>query len=178
MFWDTIFDIGFFIWGLVDFINNPTWENAGWLALDALFLAIPFIPGVGKATKAVTKLDNVQDLSFIGRSNDFILLGQSMKSRVIPEALNLGVDWYKGFTHYDDIARISGRLANGVGYIDNMLFIAGKSLTGTRFLNMGFDAARIGQKGLWFSKFTIYSEIFVAQTFRLKNILRFYYSSI
>ena len=33
-FWGTIIDIGFAIWGLVDLINNPTWENAGWLALD------------------------------------------------------------------------------------------------------------------------------------------------
>src|SRR5690554_1668106 len=33
-FWDTILDIGFTIWSLVDFIKNPTWENAGWLALD------------------------------------------------------------------------------------------------------------------------------------------------
>lgn len=28
-FWETISDIGFAIWGLVDLINDPTWENAG-----------------------------------------------------------------------------------------------------------------------------------------------------
>ena len=57
-----------------------------------------------------------------------------------------------------------------------MCYIAGKSLIGTRFIDMGFDVARIGEKGIWFSKFTIYSERFFAQTFRWKNIIRLGYS--
>lgn len=31
---DTIIDIRFAFWSLIDLIRNPSWENAGWFALD------------------------------------------------------------------------------------------------------------------------------------------------
>ena len=95
-----------------------------------------------------------------------------MKSRVIPEAINLGVDWYHGFDYHNDMAKASKRMANIYGYLDNMKFIAIKSLSGAKFIDMGFDAARVGEKLFTLSRFTIYSERFVANVFRIKNIVR------
>ncbi|MDD4157011.1 MAG: hypothetical protein PHY08_10610 [Candidatus Cloacimonetes bacterium] len=173
-FWDTILDIGFTIWSLVDFIKNPTWENAGWLAVDLVFLAIPFIPGIGKGTKAITKIDDVQDIaSMMNRGQDVVVIGQSMTKRVIPYADNIGALYYKGFSHYNDVAKVSKHLANGIGYVDNTAYIAEKSLTGAKFIDLGWDIARIGEKGLWWSKFTIYSERFIAETFRIQKLIRF-----
>jgi hypothetical protein len=98
-----------------------------------------------------------------------------MKTRVIPEALNLGVDYYHGFLYYDDIAKGSVFMARAYGYLDNMVFVAMQSMKGTRFIDVGMDITRIGEKGLWFSKATIYSERFIAQTFRFKNLMRVTY---
>lgn len=75
-FWDPILDIGFTIWSLVGLIKNPTWENARWLALDLVFLAIPFIPGIGKGTKAIIKIDDVQDIAcMMNRGQDVVVIG-------------------------------------------------------------------------------------------------------
>jgi len=172
-FWETIIDIGFAIWGLVDLINDPTWENAGWFALDLVFLAIPFIPGIGKGVKAVSKVDDIADVAnFMNRGQDVFVIGQNMAQRVIPYADEIGALYYKGFNHYDDLAKVSSKLANTAGYMHNMSFIASKSLMGARFIDIGLDASRAGMAMYNISRFTVYSERFVAGTARIKNVLR------
>ena len=179
-FWDVIFDIGSIIWSAYDFIKNPSWKNLSWLALDIGFAIVPVLTGSG-GLKAVSKMDDIHDISKITVSADKIyVLGQSMGARVIPEALTLGVDWYHGLDCYSDIAKVSEPLANLCGYIDNMVFIAKKSLSGAKFIDMGFDTSRTlslalktGDLGTQlFSRFTIYSERFTAILFRKKNISR------
>ena len=79
---ETVFDIVFAIWSLVDFIKDPTWENAGWIALDLLALAVPFLPG---GSKVITKADDIVDAAgFVNKYDEVIVLVQTMKIRVIP----------------------------------------------------------------------------------------------
>ncbi len=85
--WETIFDIGFAIWSLVDFIKDPTWENAGWLALDAFAVAVPFLPG---GSKVITKADDIADaVGFVNKYDEVVVLGQSMGKRVILTQMKL-----------------------------------------------------------------------------------------
>ena len=175
-FWDVVFDIGSIIWSAYDFIKDPSWKNLGWLTLDLGFAIVPFLTGSG-GLKAVSKMDDIYDISKITVPADKIyMLGQSMNNRVIPEALNLGVDWYHGLDSFNDIAQVSKPIAHLVGYIDNMAFIAKKSLSGARFIDMGFDTTRtLSKANLWselWSRFTIRSERFMAIAFRKKNITR------
>ena len=169
---DTVIDIISICWSFNDFIENPSWKTFSWLVLDFAFAVIPFLTGSG-GLKALNNLDDIKDLSKITTSpDDIYMLGQTMKVRVIPEAINLGVNWYQGFDYYNDIAKGSKKLANLYGYLDNIKFIALKSLSGAKFIDLGFDAARVGEKFLTLSRFTIYSERFVANTFRIKNLVR------
>ena len=39
--------------------NNPSWGNAGWLAVDTIAVAIPIFGGVGAVGKGIAKVDNV-----------------------------------------------------------------------------------------------------------------------
>ncbi len=126
-------------------------------------------------------MDDLYDLTKVTASADEIyVLGQTMGSRVIPEALNLGADWYHGFDYYNDMAKVSKSMANLYGYADNMAFIANKAFGGAKFIDMGFDVTRTlsgayknGKLGVeLLSRFTIYSERFVAIAFRKKNIAR------
>ena len=171
-FWETLIDIGFTVWGLVDLINDPTWENAGWFALDLAFLAIPFIPGIGKGAKTISKADDIiSATNFVNRGQDLIVIGQNMK-RVIPFADEIGALYYKGFQYYDEIAMVSSKWAKAIGYFDNMVYIATNSLMGARFIDIGMDASRAGIAMYNFSRFTVYSERFVAGTAKIKNVLR------
>ena len=179
-FWETIFDIGFAIWSLVDFVKNPTWENAGWFALDALALIAPFLPA---GSKAITKADNIADaVGFANKYDEVIVLGQSMTDRVIPYADKIGATVYGGLINFSDLKKSYGTVvATIIGYTDNMSFIVKKSLSGAKFIDYGFDATRTvkGLKGLDLfveiaSRVTIYSEKFFAQLFRKKNVFRYF----
>lgn len=69
--WDII-DVFSFRWSLYDFINCPTLENAGWLALDAISF-LPLIPSIG----LLGKLDDIRDLARLsGRADDAIDLAR------------------------------------------------------------------------------------------------------
>lgn len=107
-----------------------------------------------------------------GKTQDAFVIGQNMAQRVIPYADEIGALYYKGFNHYDDLAKVSSKLANTVGYMHNMSFIASKSLMGARFTDIGLDASRAGMVMYNISRFTVYSERLVAGTARTKNVLR------
>ena len=179
-FWETIFDIGFAIWSLYDFIENPSWANASWFALDLLALAVPFLPAGGKA---VTKADDIADaIRFVNKHDEVIVLGQSMEKRIIPYANEIGAMFYEGIANYDDLKKAYGVLATSwLGYFDNMSFIIKHSLSGAKFIDKGFDASRTlkGLKGIdayneVMSRITVYSERFFAQLFRVKNVYRYF----
>lgn len=74
--------------------------------------------------------------------------------------------------YYDEVAMASKKWANTIGYLDNMAYIATNSLMGARFIDIGMDASRAGIAMYNFSRFTVYSERFVAGTARIKNVLR------
>ena len=182
--WETVFDIGFAIWSLVDFIKDPTWANAGWLALDALALVVPFLPA---GSKVITRVDDIVDaVGFVNKYDEVIVLGQSMATRVTPYADEIGAAIYGGLTNYSELERASGTvLATIIGYTDNMAFIINKSLMGAKFIDYGFDATRSlkGLKGMKLfteiaSRITIYSEKFFAQLFRKKNVFRYFRNTI
>ena len=177
---ETAFDIISVLWSAKEFKEDPSLENFAWLVLDVIFLIIPGVIGSG-GLRAVSKMDDIYDISRISSSSDDIyMIGQSMKTRVIPEALNLGVDWYHGFDYYHDMKNASKTMADLYAYADNMMFIANKSFNGAKFIDMGFDASRTlkgarlkGELGIeLLSRFTIYSERFIAVAFRKKNIAR------
>ncbi len=63
---DVVVDVGFVVWGIVDFVKNPSLENFGYLGADIGFALVPFVPNVkriGEAGKLVKGLDNVGDVS-------------------------------------------------------------------------------------------------------------------
>jgi len=178
--WETVFDIGFAIWSLIDFIKDPTWANAGWLALDVVALVVPFLPAGGKV---ITKSDDLLDVvGFVNKYDEVIVLGQSMKTRVNPYAYKVGASVYGGLTNFNDLKKTYGTiLATFIGYSDNIPFIIKESLKGAKFIDIGFDATRTikGLKGMDLfneiaSRMTIYSERFFAQLFRKKNVFRYF----
>lgn len=177
---ETVFDIGFAIWSLIDFIKDPTWANAGWLALDVVALVVPFLPAGGKV---ITKADDLLDVvGFVNKYDEVIVLGQSMTTRVIPYADEIGAAVYGGLTNFKDLEKAYGTvLATFIGYSDNMPFIIKESLKGAKFIDIGFDATRTlkGLKGMDLfteiaSIVTIHSERFFAQLFRKKNVFRYF----
>lgn len=170
---DIIFDILSIGYSIYEVWKDPKdWKNWAWLAVDIGFAVVPFLTGSG-GLKAVNKLDDINDISKITtKADDIVVIGQSMKQRVIPEAINLSADWYRGFDYYADISKASKKLADLHGYLDNMKFIAVKAFTGKKFIDIGMDVTRIGKRGIWFSKFIINSERFIASAFRVKNVIR------
>ena len=60
--WDVVFDIVFIGIGIYDFVKNPSWSKAGWLALDIGLAIIPFIPAISSA-RHLNKVDDVMDLA-------------------------------------------------------------------------------------------------------------------
>jgi len=67
---------------------------------------------------------------------------------------------------------VSSKWAKTIGYLDNMAYIATNLLMGIRFIDVGMDASRVGIAMYNFSRFTVYSERFIAGTVRMKNALR------
>ena len=177
---ETVLDIGFAIWSLIDFIKDPTWANAGWLALDVVALVAPFLPA---GCKVITKADDLLDVvGFVNKYDEVIVIGQSMTMRVNPYADEIGAAVYGGLTNFKDLEKAYGTvLTTFIGYSDNMPFIIKESLKGAKFIDIGFDATRTlkGLKGMDLfteiaSRVTIYSERFFAQLFRKKNVFRYF----
>ncbi len=84
---DTIVDIGFAISSLIELIRNPSWENAGWFALDLACFIIPYATGGSTAVKGIVRgvngADNLLDASKIPgyimkNADDIVILGQNM----------------------------------------------------------------------------------------------------
>ncbi len=181
-FWDYVIDAFFLAWSITDVINNPKdWENWAALGVDLVFAVLPFIPSGGG--KVITKADDIVDVAgFVNKYDEVIVLGQTMKTRVIPYADEIGATCYKGLDNFKDIEKSIGTVgASFAGYFHNMGYIALHTFSGARFIDKGFDAARTlkGLKGMnlfleIMSIVTIYSEKFFAQLLRKKNVFRFF----
>ena len=147
--------------------------------MDLACLLIPLATGAGTV---ITKFDDIKDISsFIGKSNEAIVLGQSMNTRIIPLATTIGASFYGGLDDYLLFEKRYGSLvATIVGYSDNMVYIMMNSLSGAKFIDYGFDTSRTLSKaiskgnllGEAISRITIYSERIFARLFRHKNVFR------
>ncbi len=150
---DTIIDVGFAFWSLIDLIRNPSWENAGWFALDLVCLIIPYATGGSTAVKGIVKgingADNLLDASkvpgyIMRNADDVVLLGQNM-DRVYDASRKIGGGIiYGGLDDFSEIVLKYGEdVANSMGYADNMKWIAKQAWSGKTVLNIGFDLSRL-----------------------------------
>lgn len=62
---ETVIDIASIGWSAADFISNPSWANAGFLAWDVAAALLPYVPGsyVAKGAKLIGKADDVADVA-------------------------------------------------------------------------------------------------------------------
>ncbi|MDL2292912.1 hypothetical protein LJC17_04940 [Acholeplasma sp. OttesenSCG-928-E16] len=151
---DVILDIGFFIWGLVDFINNPTWENAAWVALDLAFMIIPFATGGGKLLKGASRLDDAFDagkalknMDRIHDANKVAIIGRKM-NRVDDAADLYKAASYSGYgplrvfnaAHEGTKAPLKMRMA---AKLDNFKWLGHKLINGYDIVDIGLGGFRM-----------------------------------
>ena len=145
-FWDIVLDIISIGWSLYDFINNPTWENAAWLALDVVFAAVPFLTG-SSIMKAASKLDDVSDIGgYINKFDnvyDSIVIGNDM-GRVTNLAFDTGSMVYDGYKPLNALRAMgkADEVTDAMKYaakVDNARFIMDKYKAGYKIINAGSD---------------------------------------
>jgi RHS repeat-associated protein len=77
-FWDYVVDVGFIAYDIYTLVKEPSWENAGWLALDVGLAILPFVPAAAGATaRGVKNTDRIvsggnKGLDIIRASDDAI----------------------------------------------------------------------------------------------------------
>ena len=144
--WDTVLDIISIGWSLYDLIKKPSWENAGWLALDVVFAVVPFLTG-SRIMKAASKLDDISDIG--GYMNKFdnvydsIVIGNDM-GRVTNLAFDTGSMIYDGYKPLNALYAMgkADEVTNAMRYaakVDNARFIMDKFNAGYRIINAGSD---------------------------------------
>ena len=149
---DILLDVAFTAWSLGEFINSPSWENFGWLALDLACLVIPYATGGSTLVKGIAKgingADNLLDASkvpgyILRNADNVVVLGQNM-DRVNDAARKLGgAITYGGLDDFDEILLKHGKTAaESLGYIDNMKWVAKQAWAGKTFINIGWDITR------------------------------------
>ncbi len=98
-FWDYVFDAVFIAIGIYDFIKEPSWSKAGWLALDIGLAILPFIPAISSArhlgkvddvidiASGLNKIDNVNDaLGGLRYADDVLDTGQDIGTYLLKNA--------------------------------------------------------------------------------------------
>lgn len=60
-FVETIVDIASFAYDAYEFVKDPSWSNAGYVALDVASAAIPFVPSGSSAIRATSKVASKAD---------------------------------------------------------------------------------------------------------------------
>ncbi len=143
---DTVFDILSCGWSLYDLVNNPSWENAGWLALDIAFMIVPFLTG-NALIKSASKLDEIayvgQGINRFDDVYDTVVLGNNM-DRVTSMALDIGATYYGGYgplNALNALGRIN-EVTDAMKYaarLDNARFIIDKFNDGYKFVHVGSD---------------------------------------
>lgn len=153
--WDTIFDIGFIIWGIADIINSEGDDWKSWVSLgvDVLFAAIPFIPsGAGRLFRVGNKIDNVTDvasaISKIDNLQDtgkIIIIGRNA-DRVSDTAkiLDMSDSVFKAWKGFDNTSRGLKRLLhNSITWGQNLGWVFGKIRTGATIIDIGLDTSHV-----------------------------------
>lgn len=143
---DTIFDILSLGWSLFDFINDPSWANAGWLALDIICACVPFLTG-SSIIKSASKLDEVayigQGINRLDGMYDTVVLGNNMH-RVMDRAMDIGATFYSGYAPLNALSSIHqmGQATDAMkmaAKLDNARFIIDKYNAGYKFVHVGSD---------------------------------------
>ena len=151
-FWDTILDIGFLIWSVVDLVRGgwKDWKNWAALGVDVLFAVIPFIPSGGgqiisvgnkmdnalDVADAINHIDNIQDIAkvtLIGRSMDRV----KDTAALIGKADNLYIPW-RG---YDVAATGFKKLVhNTISMLHDGYWMFGKLRKGYTVIDIGMKS--------------------------------------
>ena len=179
-FWDYIFDAVFLVWSVIDFLKDPSdWKNWVALGVDIIFAVIPFVPsGAGQLikigsnidnvidlTKAVNKLDDLNDLSKI------TVIGQSMdRVRSVGRAFNTVGNLYGGFTAYNRIAdtgKLGKVFAEMIAKPHNAFWLMDKLRRGYTVLDIGIDITKVA-KGITSSSYAM--ERIITMLWKTRNI--------
>ena len=143
---DTIVDIASVFWSAYDLIKNPSWKNAGWLALDIVFALVPALTSNG-IIHAASKLDEV---SYIGQGMnrfddlyDTVVLGNDI-NRVMDRAFDIGATFYSGYWPLNALESLHDfeNVTEAMQYaakLDNARFIIDKVNDGYKFVHVGSD---------------------------------------
>ena len=79
---DTALDVVSLGFSVYDMVKDPSWENAGWLALDVVCLAVPFMSGAG-ALKFISKGDDLVDaVRAVDKIDDAVDTGKGIAKAV------------------------------------------------------------------------------------------------
>jgi hypothetical protein len=149
-FWDTVIDVISVGWSLYDFIKDPSWSNAGWLALDVVFAAVPFLTG-SRLIKSASKLDDISDVAgYVNKYDDVydtIVLGNDM-GRVTSMAMDCGGLVYNGYKPLNALYAMGkiDEITDSMRYaakLDNARFVIDKYHAGYKILHVGRDTRSV-----------------------------------
>ena len=145
--WDTVFDILFIGWDVINLITDEgynDWKNWAALCLDISFAVLPFVTGGGgQVVKAVNVTNDILDYKKI------TVVGETM-SRVQETAIALGCvdEIYTGFKYYDKLQK-NGKageiLAEIGGKASNLAWLYSKLRSGYQVVDIGIDSLRIAR---------------------------------
>ena len=108
-FWHYVLDAVFIVAGLYDFIKDPSWSKAGWLALDIGLAVLPFIPAIS-GVRHLGKVDNIVDLTkTYGYIDDFADAGGIIRRANELDFIDNGWNLVNGLNKADDGFTISHR---------------------------------------------------------------------
>jgi len=130
-FWDTVFDVGFIIWGIVDLVNGgyKDWKN--WVAGSK-------VDNIIDTTSAINKLDNLHDFRRV------TMIGETM-DRVKDGARAMGItdnlyDTWKGYDNMISLGKI--KRATTISKAHNGLWLYNKLRSGYVVIDGGIDIYR------------------------------------
>ena len=125
---------------------SPSWENAGWLALDVVFAIVPILTG-NYLIKGASKLDEIayigQGINRFDNVYDTVVLGNNM-DRVTSMALDIGATYYGGYRPLNALSAM-GKINDATdamryaAKLDNARFIIDKFNDGYKFVHIGSD---------------------------------------
>ena len=109
-FWDYILDGIFICIGTYELIKDPSWDKAGWLALDVILAVLPIIPALSSA-RHLNKVDDLFDLAkAYGHIDNFADSGGIIRRAIDEDFIDNGWDLVKGLNKTEDGFTISHRL--------------------------------------------------------------------
>ena len=91
---ETALDIAGLVWSIYDMCTEPSWENAGWLALDIVCIAVPILTGsyaVKAASKGTAKLLNAS--ADVAKYSDDVIEGAGKVPNKVTDLAKDIKDW-------------------------------------------------------------------------------------